>query len=125
MNDNLVRCEQCRIFRDSEITEDCPVCKYKNLKKDSSFERFFPLTRDLTEILLGFDQSIISYVRSLPRIIFERTRGADIIRMKVAAIVVLREQFELSYPRIGEIFGLDHTTIVHHYHKFKGRNREQ
>lgn len=47
--------------------------------------------------------------------IFGRNRTAKVIAAKREAIVaVIQSRPYLSYPDIGRIFGLDHTTCVHH-----------
>ncbi len=50
--------------------------------------------------------------------IFERTRKKQIVAPRQIAMYLLREDFNASYPYIGEKFGgKDHTTVIHAYEK--------
>lgn len=50
--------------------------------------------------------------------IFEQTRKKQIVHPRQIAMYLLREDFNSSYPYIGEKFGgKDHTTVIHAYEK--------
>ena len=50
-----------------------------------------------------------------PKSIFARDRRPLVIKAKRAAIIaVIKAKPHLSFPDLGRIFGLDHTTLVHH-----------
>ncbi|MDP3052294.1 MAG: chromosomal replication initiator protein DnaA [bacterium] len=50
--------------------------------------------------------------------IFEKTRKKQIVLPRQIAMYLLREDFNSSYPYIGEKFGgKDHTTVIHAYEK--------
>ena len=50
--------------------------------------------------------------------IFEQTRKKQIVLPRQIAMYLLREDFNSSYPYIGEKFGgKDHTTVIHAYEK--------
>ncbi len=50
--------------------------------------------------------------------IFEQTRKKQIVLPRQIAMYLLREDFDSSYPYIGEKFGgKDHTTVIHAYEK--------
>ncbi len=50
--------------------------------------------------------------------IFEQTRKKQIVLPRQIAMYLLREDFNSSYPYIGEKFGgKDHTTVIHAYNK--------
>jgi chromosomal replication initiator protein len=50
--------------------------------------------------------------------IFEQTRKKQIVFPRQIAMYLLREDFNSSYPYIGEKFGgKDHTTVIHAYEK--------
>jgi chromosomal replication initiator protein len=51
-----------------------------------------------------------------------RTRKPSIAVPRQIAIYLLREVMGLFYSSIGNIFGLDHSTVIHAYEKIK-RNR--
>jgi chromosomal replication initiator protein len=50
--------------------------------------------------------------------LFEKTRKKEIVRPRQVAMYLLREDFNGSYPYIGQKFGgRDHTTAIHSYEK--------
>jgi len=53
--------------------------------------------------------------------IYEKTRRKEIIKPRQVAMFILREDFGISYPSIGEkMGGRDHTTVIHSCEKIKG-----
>lgn len=54
--------------------------------------------------------------------IMSSRRSAKVVACRAAAMVaVARARPDYSYPRLGELFGRDHTTIMHAVQKFGGR----
>lgn len=52
------------------------------------------------------------------RHLFEKTRRKDVVIPRQVAMYLLREDFNSSYPFIGQKFGgKDHTTVIHAYEK--------
>ncbi len=52
--------------------------------------------------------------------IYEKTRKKEIIKPRQITMYILREDFNISYPSIGEkIGGRDHTTVIHSCEKIK------
>jgi chromosomal replication initiator protein len=52
--------------------------------------------------------------------IYEKTRRKEIVYARQMIMFILREEFNISYPHIGqELGGKDHTTIIHSYNKIK------
>lgn len=52
--------------------------------------------------------------------IYEKTRKKEIIKPRQLTMYILREDFNISYPSIGEkIGGRDHTTVIHSCEKIK------
>lgn len=53
-------------------------------------------------------------------IIYEKTRKKEIVRARQVAMFLLREDFNISYPLIGQKLGdRDHTTVIHSHLKIK------
>ncbi len=53
--------------------------------------------------------------------IYEKTRKKEVVRPRQIIMYVLREEFNVSYPSIGEkLGGRDHTTVIHSCEKIKG-----
>lgn len=52
---------------------------------------------------------------------YAKTRKREIVRPRQIIMYILREDFHLSYPAIGTVFGgRDHTTVIHACEKIKG-----
>ncbi len=52
--------------------------------------------------------------------IYEKTRKKEIIKPRQVIMYILREDFSISYPSIGEkLGGRDHTTVIHSCEKIK------
>ena len=53
-------------------------------------------------------------------VIYEKTRRKEVVRARQVAMFVLREDFNVSYPLIGQKMGdRDHTTVIHSHLKIK------
>lgn len=86
----------------------------KNLLKNSSR----PAKRTLSS------KEVIKIVADFYNIeeasIYEKTRRKEVIRPRQMTMYILREDFKISYPSIGErIGGRDHTTVIHSCEKIK------
>jgi len=52
---------------------------------------------------------------------YAKTRKREIVRPRQIIMYILREDFHLSYPAIGTVFGgRDHTTVIHACEKVRG-----
>ncbi len=52
--------------------------------------------------------------------IYEKTRRKEIVKARQIVMYILREDFNISYPLIGQkLGGKDHTTVIHSYLKIK------
>lgn len=57
--------------------------------------------------------------------IYEKTRHKEVIRPRQIIMYLLREDFSISYPSIGQkLGGRDHTTVIHSCEKIKGDLKE-
>lgn len=53
--------------------------------------------------------------------IYEKTRRKEVIKPRQLVMYILREDFNISYPSIGQkLGGRDHTTVIHSCEKIKG-----
>lgn len=56
--------------------------------------------------------------------IYEKTRRKEVVRPRQVIMYILREDFRISFPTIGEkLGGRDHTTVIHSCEKIKGNLR--
>ncbi|MEK7584913.1 MAG: chromosomal replication initiator protein DnaA [Patescibacteria group bacterium] len=52
--------------------------------------------------------------------LYEKTRKKEVVKPRQVAMYILREDFNTSYPYIGQkLGGRDHTTVIHAYDKIK------
>ncbi|MFA7252389.1 MAG: chromosomal replication initiator protein DnaA [Candidatus Paceibacterota bacterium] len=52
--------------------------------------------------------------------VYEKTRKKSVVKPRQVIMYLLREDFDVSYPTIGEkLGGKDHTTVMHSYEKVK------
>ncbi len=57
--------------------------------------------------------------------VYEKTRRKEIIKPRQIIMYILREDFSISYPSIGEkLGGRDHTTVIHSCEKIKKEIKE-
>ena len=52
--------------------------------------------------------------------VYEKTRKKEIVKARQVVMYLLREDFNVSYPLIGQkLGGKDHTTVMHAYAKIE------
>ena len=65
-------------------------------------------------------QTISAYYNITEDTIYEKTRRKEIVRARQVIMYILREDFNISYPLIGQkMGGRDHTTVIHSHLKIK------
>ncbi|MBI2610636.1 chromosomal replication initiator protein DnaA [Candidatus Kaiserbacteria bacterium] len=63
---------------------------------------------------------IASYYEVNEKSIYEKTRKKEVVKPRQVIMYMLREEFSVSYPSIGEkLGGRDHTTVIHSCEKIK------
>lgn len=63
---------------------------------------------------------IAAYYDVSEKSIYEKTRKKEVVKPRQIIMYILREEFSVSYPSIGEkIGGRDHTTVIHSCEKIK------
>ena len=76
----------------------------------------------------GMDvESVLQYIPQVSEFydidensIYEKTRRKEIVRPRQLIMYILREDFGVSYPSIGQkLGGRDHTTVIHSCEKIK------
>ena len=64
---------------------------------------------------------IAQYYEIAEKSIYEKTRKKEVVKPRQIIMYILREEFNVSYPSIGEkLGGRDHTTVIHSCEKIKG-----
>ncbi len=65
-------------------------------------------------------KTIAEYYGITEEIVYEKTRRKEIVRARQVVMYILREDFNISYPLIGQkLGGKDHTTVIHSHLKIK------
>ncbi len=70
-------------------------------------------------------KKIAQYYNIDEQSIYEKTRKKEIVRPRQVIMYILREEYAVSYPSIGEkLGGRDHTTVIHSCEKIKNELRD-
>lgn len=66
-------------------------------------------------------KKIAEYYNLDEDVIYKKTRKKEVIKPRQITMYILREDFNISYPSIGEkLGGRDHTTVIHSCEKIRG-----
>ena len=66
-------------------------------------------------------KTIASFYNINEQELYEKTRKKEVVKPRQIIMYILREDFNTSYPFIGQkLGGRDHTTVIHAYEKIKG-----
>lgn len=89
------------------------VNEIKELIKNNTKQRKMLSIKELIRIVAEF-------YNIDPETICDKTRRKEVVRPRQITMYILREDFNTSYPTIGEKLGnRDHTTVIHSYEKIK------
>jgi chromosomal replication initiator protein len=89
------------------------INEIKDLIKNSAKPKKMVSVKDLITIVANF-------YNIDPDVICDKTRRKEVVRPRQITMYILREDFNTSYPTIGEkIGGRDHTTVIHSCEKIK------
>lgn len=104
---NSVSCQMQLKNKDLNLNE------IKNLIKNSAKPKKMVSIKDLIQIVADF-YNIDS------EMICDKTRRKEVVRPRQITMYILREDFNTSYPTIGEKLGKrDHTTVIHSCEKIR------
>ena len=89
------------------------IPEVKNLLKNNIRPKKNVAIKDVVKI-------ISDYYNLEESSIYEKTRRKEIVKARQVVMYLLREDFNVSYPLIGQkLGGKDHTTVIHSYLKIK------
>jgi len=93
--------------------KDLNIADIKNILKTNSKPKKAVSVADVVKIVAGFynieEDSLC-----------KKTRHKEVVKPRQLAMYILREDFNISYPTIGQkMGGRDHTTVIHSYEKIK------
>jgi chromosomal replication initiator protein len=85
----------------------------KNILKDNSKPKKNISIKDVIK-------TVASYYNISEESIYDKTRKKEVVKPRQVIMFLLREDFNISYPSIGEkMGGRDHTTVIHSCEKVK------
>lgn len=85
----------------------------KNLTKNNVKPKKLMSVKDVIQIISDF-------YNLEDGVIYKKTRKKEVVKPRQVIMYILREDFNISYPSIGEkLGGRDHTTVIHSYEKIK------
>ncbi|MEX0932418.1 MAG: chromosomal replication initiator protein DnaA [Parcubacteria group bacterium] len=98
--------------------KDVTIADVKNYIKNNAKPKKIAAVKDVVRIISDFynveEDSI-----------YEKTRRKEVIKPRQIIMYILREDFNISYPSIGQkLGGRDHTTVIHSCEKIKGNIKE-
>ncbi|MBI5138850.1 MAG: chromosomal replication initiator protein DnaA [Candidatus Vogelbacteria bacterium] len=65
-------------------------------------------------------QTVAGFYNIEEKILYEKSRRKEVVKPRQIVMYILREDFNTSYPYIGQkLGGRDHTTVMHAYEKIK------
>jgi len=101
------------IFQSQIKGKELSIAEIKNFVKNSAKPKKTVSPKDVVKIVADFynieEESI-----------YEKTRRKEIIKPRQVTMYILREDFNISYPSIGQKLGdRDHTTVIHSCEKIK------
>jgi chromosomal replication initiator protein len=117
-------------IRELEGSLNTVICQIQLKKRDLSVTEVKKLIRN--NIKPSKNVSIQNIVKTISEFyeineenIYEKTRRKEIVKARQLIMYVLREDFNISYPLIGQkLGGKDHTTVIHSCLKIKNDIKE-
>ncbi|MFA6601421.1 MAG: chromosomal replication initiator protein DnaA [Candidatus Paceibacterota bacterium] len=104
---NVIACQTQLRNRELNLNE------IKNILKNSAKPKKTVMIKDIVKVVSDFyniDEESI----------YNKTRRKEVVRPRQVLMYILREDFSISFPSIGDkLGGRDHTTVIHSYEKIK------
>ena len=89
------------------------LAEVKNLVKNNTRPKKLVSTKEVIK-------TVAEFYNIEEHLIYDKTRKKEIIKPRQIIMYILREDFDISYPAIGEkLGGRDHTTVMHACEKIK------
>jgi chromosomal replication initiator protein len=104
---NSITCQSQLKNRELTLTE------VKNFVKNNTKPKKLVSTKEVVK-------TVAEFYNIEEQLIYDKTRKKEIIKPRQIIMYILREDFNISYPAIGEkLGGRDHTTVMHSCEKIK------
>jgi chromosomal replication initiator protein len=112
-------------IRELEGSLNSIICQYKLKNKPLSLSEVKNLLKNNIKpkknvSIKDIVKTISEYYNLDESSVYEKTRRKEIVKARQVVMYLLREDFNVSYPLIGQkLGGKDHTTVIHSYLKIK------
>ncbi|PCI27813.1 chromosomal replication initiator protein DnaA [Candidatus Wolfebacteria bacterium] len=94
-------------------SRELTINELKNLVRDTTKPK---KTASVKEVV----KTIAEFFNTEEEMIYKKTRRKEVVKPRQIIMYILREDFHVSYPSIGQkIGGRDHTTVIHSCEKIK------
>ncbi|MDE1975339.1 MAG: chromosomal replication initiator protein DnaA [Patescibacteria group bacterium] len=104
---NIIACQAQLKNKELSLNE------VRNILKNNAKPKKLLSVKELVKIVCDFyniDEDMI----------YNKTRRKEVVRPRQVVMYIMREDFNISFPSIGEKLGnRDHTTVIHSYNKMK------
>ena len=104
---NIIACQSQ--FKNRELS----INEVRNILKNNTKPKKLLSVKDVVKVVSEFyniDEESI----------YNKTRRKEVVRPRQVVMYILREDFNISFPSIGDkLGGRDHTTVIHSYEKMK------
>ncbi len=102
------------IMCQSQLKErEINIIEVKNFVKNNTKPKKLVSTKEVVK-------TVADFYNIEEQLIYDKTRKKEIIKPRQIIMYILREDFNISYPAIGErLGGRDHTTVMHSCEKIK------
>jgi chromosomal replication initiator protein len=112
-------------IRDIEGIVNSIVCQIDLKKRELNFNELRDLIKNniKPKKMIGYKE-VVKIISDFYKIdeqsIYDKTRRKEIIKPRQVIMYILRQDFNISYPSIGDkLGGRDHTTVIHSFEKIK------
>jgi chromosomal replication initiator protein len=112
-------------IRELEGTFNLVVCQIQLKNKPLSLAEVKQLIKNNTKptkpvSIKDIVKTVTDFYNIDERFIFEKTRRKEVVKPRQVLMYLLREDFSISFPLIGQkLGGRDHTTVIHSCEKIK------
>lgn len=113
-------------IRELEGTLNLVVCQSQLKNKPLSLNELKTLIKNNAKptkpvSIKDIVKTVTTFYNIDERFIFEKTRRKEVVKPRQVLMYILRQDFNISYPLIGQkLGGRDHTTVIHSCEKIKG-----
>lgn len=96
-----------------------PFQKVAETGSADSITFIVPVNGDRQQMIRDLIEAVAIRAQLHPEQLYRMSRKREVVQARWLATVLLRDQFDMSFPEIGQTFGQDHSTVMHGYEQGK------